>query len=265
VSPNDSEVPSAASSSTPAGRRTEPSDAPASSPQLTLVMPALNEEEAIGATVRGLLDAFAAAAIGLELIVVDNGSSDRTGAIVAELSRHDPRLRLLRRESGHGYGGGILAGLAQARGAWVGWINADGQLAPTDIVRLAGMALRERSPALVKVRRVSRADGFERVVVTLGWNLLCNLLFPSLRSTDVNGSPKLVPRDWLADHPLRSQDWFIDPELLLAARRSGLRVVELAVAGLARGGGRSHVKLATLTEFFCNLMRERLRRHGRGG
>jgi len=228
-------------------------------PQLTLVMPALDEEAAIGATVRGLLDAFAAAAIELELIVVDNGSNDRTGAIVAALAADDPRLRLLRRESGHGYGGGILAGLALANGAWVGWINADGQIAPADVVRLAAVALREPRKALLKVRRVSRADGFERVVVTLGWNLLCNLLFPSLRSTDVNGSPKLVPRDWLTAHPLRSQDWFIDPELLLAARRTGLPVVELAVAGLARGGGRSHVRLATLAEFFRNLVRERLR------
>ncbi len=252
---------------TPAPSARSPADrwtATSTAPQLTLVMPALDEEEAIGATVRGLLDAFAAAAIDLELIVVDNGSRDRTGAIVAKLAADDPRLQLLRRESGHGYGGGILAGLARASGEWVGWINADGQIAPADIVRLAAMALREPRPTLVKVRRVSRADGLERVVVTLGWNLLCNLLFPSLGSRDVNGSPKLVPRDWLAVHPLRSQDWFIDPELLLAARRTGLPVVELGVAGLARGGGRSHVRLGTLAEFFMNLVRERLRRRGRG-
>lgn len=228
-------------------------------PALSLVMPALNEQEAIGATVRDLLDSFAAAAIALELIVVDNGSTDRTGAIVTELAAADPRVRLLRRDSGHGYGGGIRAGLTQAHAPWVGWINADGQIAPSDVVRVARAALAAPGPALVKVRRASRADGFERVVVTIGWNLLANLLFPSLRSADVNGSPKLVRREWLAAHPLHSEDWFIDPELLLAARRAGIAVIEIAVAGLARGGGRSHVRLATLVEFFTNLVKARLR------
>ncbi|MSP15935.1 MAG: glycosyltransferase family 2 protein [Myxococcales bacterium] len=229
----------------------------AAAPDVTLVMPAYDEEAAIGATVGGLLGSFAAAGIRLELIVVDNGSRDRTGAIVAELAAADARVVPVRVAVNCGYGHGIRAGLARATSAWVGWINADGQVAPADVVRIAATALAATAPALLKVRRTTREDGWQRRLVSVLFNQFANALFLGLRSADVNGSPKLVPRAWLTQRPLGSEDWFIDAELLIAAKRHGLPMIEVPVAGLARGGGRSHVRFAALAEFVGNLLRAR--------
>ncbi len=80
-------------------------------PDLSLVMPAFNEEEIVAATVSELLEAFERAGHRLEIVAVDNGSSDRTGAILRELSSRDPRVVPLRVEVNQGYGFGVLAGL----------------------------------------------------------------------------------------------------------------------------------------------------------
>ena len=233
-------------------------------PELSLVMPCYDEQEVVERTVSDLFAAFDAGGRRLELIAVDNGSRDRTGAILAELARREPRLVVARVEVNEGYGKGVLAGLPLARAPWIGLICADGQVAAADVVRLFARAGPEAGARLFKVRRRFRRDGLRRKIVSVIYNVLMTVLYPGIGSIDVNGNPKILPREALERMGLVSTDWFLDAEILIRARSLRLPVVEVDVAGHARGGGRSNVRASTCLEFARHLLEHRLLGRGIG-
>jgi glycosyltransferase involved in cell wall biosynthesis len=230
-------------------------------PQLSLVMPCFNEEEVVAETLGDLRGAFAQHGFDLEIVAVDNGSSDRTGAILEELAAEDPRLVPVRVARNEGYGHGILSGLPACSAPWIGLICADGQVDADDVARLFRDALRSPEPKLFKVRRRFRMDGWLRKLVSVTYNLGTAVLFPGLGSIDVNGNPKILPAEAVRRMQLQSKDWFLDAEIMIKARRMGLPVHETNVFARMRGGGTSNVRPTTCLEFARNLARARL---GRG-
>src|SRR6185295_11956461 len=108
----------------------------APAPQISFVVPAYNEEAILASTVRRLLEAFEKAGVALELVLVDNGSKDRTGAIIAEFAASNPAVRGVRVEVNRGYGYGVLQGFPHCTSPWIGVIPADGQVDAEDVVRL---------------------------------------------------------------------------------------------------------------------------------
>jgi len=221
---------------------------------LSMVVPAYNEEEVVGPTVERLFQAFDKGGYRLELIVVDNGSTDRTGEIVRGLQGRYPGLVLHRVEPNIGYGNGILQGLPKASAEWVGMIPADGQVDAEDVVRLYESAAATNGKIVAKVRRRFRMDGPIRKVVSILYNGFVLLLWPTLGTLDVNGSPKILRREYLAAMRLSSTQWFLDPELMIKAHYMGLRVLELNVFARMRGSGLSHVRASTCWEFFRDLL-----------
>lgn len=221
---------------------------------LSMVMPAYNEQEAIGVTVAHLFQAFSKAGYRLQIVAVDNGSSDRTGEVLAALQVKWPGLLVHRIEVNAGYGNGILQGIPLAEAPWVGMIPADGQVDAEDVVRLYESAAATDGRIVAKVRRRFRMDGPARKVVSIAYNAFVLLLWPTLGSLDVNGSPKLLRRETLAAMRLTSTRWFLDPELMIKAHYMGLRVLELNVFARMRGTGLSHVRAGTCWEFFRDLL-----------
>lgn len=226
-------------------------------PAVSFVMPCYNEEAIVGHTISRLLEAFAHAGHELEIVAVDNGSTDRTGEIIRELAARHPGVVSHRVEINKGYGHGILQGLPLARAPWVGIIPADGQVDPEDVVRLYLSALLAKRPVLAKVRRRFRMDGLDRKIVSVTYNLFVRLLWPRLASLDINGSPKLLPRTALGVMDLHSEGWLLDPEIMIKAHYLGLPVLELNVFARMRGGGMSHVNRSACWEFFRELLEYR--------
>lgn len=227
-------------------------------PRLSLVMPCYNEQEVVAETVGDLRRAFAQHGFALEIVAVDNGSTDRTGAILEELAGRDPELVTVRVHRNQGYGHGILSGIPACTAPWIGLICADGQVDADDVARLFRDAVRSPEPKLFKVRRRFRMDGWLRKVVSVTYNLGTVLIFPGLGSIDVNGNPKILPADALRRMELVSKDWFLDAEIMIKARQMGLAVHETNVFARMRGGGTSNVRPATCLEFARNLVRARL-------
>ncbi len=133
----------------------------------------------------------------------------------------------------------------------------DGQVERHDVGRLFETTRRIKPPALLKVRRRFRMDGLKRKLVSVVYNLVANALFGGLGSIDVNGNPKLFPRELLGRLDLRSKDWFLDAEILIKAKRLRVRVFEMNVFGHMREGGASSVRFGTCLEFVKNLLRAR--------
>lgn len=227
-------------------------------PAVSLAVPCYNEETVLRSTVLRLVEAFAERGIRVELVLVDNGSRDATGRVIDDLVAAG--LPVVKRTVvvNQGYGNGVLCGLAACRAPMIGLVHADGQCDPRDVVRVCETALAAEGPVLVKVRRRFRMDGLRRKIISIFYNGFINVLFPGLGSLDINGSPKVFPRDIYRRMQLRSRDWFIDPEMMLKARDMGVRVVEFNVFAQMRTGGKSHVNTSTCLEFVVNLLKYRL-------
>jgi glycosyltransferase involved in cell wall biosynthesis len=226
---------------------------PAIEPHVSFVMPCYNEESLIGYTIPRLCRAFLNAGYRLELVAVDNGSSDRTGEIIARLKAEGYPIVPWRVEVNQGYGFGVLSGLPLCTAPWVGIIPADGQVDAEDVVRLYESCHNCARPIVAKVFRRFRLDGSNRAVVTAAYNTFMHLLWPAIGSYDVNGSPKIVHRDVLKKLDLRSKDWLLDPELMIKASMLGVEVLEMNAFSRMREGGASHVTSTTALQFLRRL------------
>jgi hypothetical protein len=107
---------------------------------------------------------------------------------------------------------------------------------------------------LGKVRRRFRMDGLSRKIISVFYNLFVRALWPKLGSIDVNGSPKIMPREVITAMNLQSKHWFLDPEIILKAHLMGIRILEFNVFARMRGNGLSHVRVWTCWEFFRNIL-----------
>ena len=223
-------------------------------PDISIVMPAYNEEEIVAYTVRRLAHAFDSAGYKLQLVVVDNGSRDRTGEIIRQLAEEIPTVVPHQVERNEGYGFGVTSGFPLCTARWIGWIPADGQVDAEDVVRLYEALAATNGKCLAKVRRRFRMDGLVRKVVSISYNAFVWLLWPTLGSLDLNGVPKILPREVLGAMQIKSKQWFLDPEIIIKAHYMGIRVMELNVFARIRGGGLSHVRASTCWEFFRGLL-----------
>lgn len=223
-------------------------------PAVSFVMPCFNEEEVIGYTIPKFIAAFEKAGHSLELIAVDNGSTDRTGEIIKKLASRNASVTYHRVEKNEGCGHGILSGFPLCSAPWVGIILADGQVDAEDVVNLYESVAATNGKVLGKVRWRFRMDGLLRKVVSVTYNMFVRLLWPRLQSIDINGNPKILQREILRAMDLKSKGWFLDPEIMIKAHYMGLRVLEFNVFARMRGNGLSHVRPAACWEFFRNLL-----------
>ena len=224
------------------------------SPDLSMVMPCYNEDDILSYTLEKLVDAFDKSKYQLELIAVDNGSSDRTGEIIQEFTKKHASVIYHRVDVNTGYGKGVLEGIKVASAPWIGMIPADGQVDAEDVVRLFEAVLSTDGNVIGKVRRRFRMDGILRKLVSSGFNLFVRVLWPRLESIDINGSPKIVPSKLFEVMELQSTNWLLDAELMIKAHYLGVRILELNVFARMRGNGLSHVRVATCFEFFKHLL-----------
>lgn len=174
----------------------------------------------------------------LEILVVDDGSTDRTREIADEISRADPVVRVVSRPGGPGLGGALRAGYAAARGDLVLYSDADLPFDFHEVARAVRLLEYQEAEVLAAYRFDRTSEGLLRTVYTLVYSALVRLLF-GLRLRDINFSFKLFRRSLLERIELRSEGSFIDAEFLVRARNAGARVIQMGVDYFPRARGRS--------------------------
>ncbi len=222
-------------------------------PDVSIVIPCYNEEECLNDTIPPLAEAFHKAGIDLDLILVDNGSTDATGAVIDQLIADGLPIRKVVVPANQGQGLGFLSGLEQVTGRYAANFCADGQVEPIDVVKVYQAAAGAGRPTLAKARRRYRNDNWVRKVISIGYNGMMQVLFLGLPSIDVNGNPKVLPTDILKQMELSATDWFVEAEVMLKARHLQMPTIEIDVFGLAREGGQSHVRFSAVVEFLKNI------------
>jgi glycosyltransferase involved in cell wall biosynthesis len=207
---------------------------PEERPELSVVMPVFNEQEALPCVLAEALESLSGASFTYEIVLVDDASTDRSLAILEDFQRRHPQvdIRVLRHEHNRGIAAACATLFAAARGRFVFLNGSDGQCPTAECLRL--MELRDRFD-LVVGRRTNKHYTGRRALISWAFNLLPRLLF-GVRTYDAGGV-KLVRRE-LLQIPLCSRGPFGEAERIIRARRRGWRVGVLDVENRPRRGGR---------------------------
>lgn len=221
--------------------------------ELSCVIPAYNEEPCLRPVLRELVAAADARGIAYELIVIDNGSVDRSRQVLEEVQRTVPALRIIRFEQNRGYGGAIHSGMAAARGAYISFTAADGELPAESLMRVYDEVRAGRAD-LCKTRRLRRHDGVWRKLLTLGYALVARLFF-RLTTWDVNGYPVCMTRAVYERLQLTKTDFTLSLEMLYRAQQHRFRVAEVPVQHRKRLGGASHIRWYTALLMLWELLK----------
>ncbi|MFH1086914.1 MAG: glycosyltransferase family 2 protein [Chloroflexota bacterium] len=202
---------------------------------LSVVIPALNEEDGILGTVQRVLaarPALAAMGVALEVLVVDDGSSDGTASAVETLAG----VRLVRHRANRGYGAAIKTGFGCAAGDWLAFLDADGTYPPDHLPRLCA-ALYEGADVAVGSRRSGSASKMPliRRVGNLLWSSLVTLLGNQAVADPASGMRVLRRTACDLLYPLPDGLNFT-PVMSTRAVHEDLRVVEIAIPYEERAG-----------------------------
>lgn len=201
---------------------------------LSVFLPCYNEEGNIRRVVEEVLAFLPSIADDFEIIIVDDGSRDRTGQIADELAAGDPRIRAVHHASNRGYGGALQSGFRAAAKPWVFQTDGDGQFCIADLARLLPLS---RQYDIVAGYRQRRQDNRLRRLNAWLWGKLVQRLL-GFRCRDVDGSFKLYRREIFDHVELRSMGAMISAEVLARAVRAGYTLAEAPVRHRPRIAGR---------------------------
>jgi glycosyltransferase involved in cell wall biosynthesis len=232
---------------------------PITNHSLSVILPAYNEAQIIGSTVSVVYEMLSSWRIDFEIIVVNDGSTDRTGAIVTALAAHDPaRMRLVNHAINQGYGAALVSGFAAASRELTFFMDADGQFTIGDL--RAFFPYIDQYDAVIGYR-IDRQDSWMRKLNAWGWKLLISWVL-GVHVRDIDCAFKLLHTDFLHQHPLETRGAMINAELLYTLTRAGGTYKELAVHHLPRRAGRAtgaklSVILRALRELLVYAYRQR--------
>jgi glycosyltransferase involved in cell wall biosynthesis len=231
-------------------------------PELSVIVLCYKAGESIRQVVDPLHEQLEASGVDYELVLVANywpGQDDPTPAIVEKLAETRPHVVTVITEKGGAMGWDMRSGFAAARGDYLVAIDGDAQNPVEDVIKMY-QRMRRTGADVMKGRRIARFDGFYRRVVSGVYNGLFVLLFRTRGLWDINGKPKGLTRPAYERLALKSDDWFIDAEIVVNARRRGLTVAEMPVIFHRNDERASFVRPSAIFEFLQNMARERFSR-----
>ncbi len=206
--------------------------------KLSLVIPCYNEARSIPDLARRCRDVLLSEPDG-EIILVDNGSTDDSPAVLEQAVAGAGGLRSIRVPVNQGYGHGILSGLAAAQGDILGWTHADLQTDPMDAVRGLELFRRAADPSQLFVKGQRYGRRFSDVAFTTGMSAFeTMLMLRPLR--DINAQPTLFPRSLFERWRSPPDDFALDLYAYVSAKAAGLEVRRFPVRFGERVHGVSH-------------------------
>jgi glycosyltransferase involved in cell wall biosynthesis len=200
--------------------------------RLSIVIPAANEENRIGRMLAAYVPYFAQRyGNEAEMVVVINGSTDRTEAVVRDYVARYPSLRFLVDPNRIGKGGALMLGFAEARGDLIGFVDADGATPPEafdELVQSIGDAGAIIASRWRRESKISPRQPLDRRIASRLFNLLVRLGF-GLRLTDTQCGAKLMRGDAVRKvlPDLGITQWAFDIDLLFQLRRAGYQIREI--------------------------------------
>jgi len=211
--------------------------------KVSIVVPCFNEQETISDLVDCLLSTKEK---DFELILVDNGSGDRTRERIKKSAEDYKFVKGVYLAKNIGYGGGIKAGLEVASGEYVAWTHADMQTLPSDIFKIVNLYYKELNKKnILKGRRVSKRTFLERTITKFFEHIF--QLITKVKIREINAQPKVFNKSIMnmLDFKSMPDDFTFDMYFLLLCQSKGIKIMDHEVFfykrkfGEAKGGGGS--------------------------
>jgi len=217
---------------------------------VSVFLPCHNEEGNIARVAAALEAELPRVAERHEIVVVDDGSRDRTGEIADRLATANLRLKVVHHPVNRGYGAAVISGIQACTQPWVVLCDGDGQFEASDIARLVAKVPQFD---VVVGRRTHRADPLMRRVNGKAWTVLMRLLL-GIRVSDIDCGLKLFRRDLLEGIDLRAKGAMISAELMAQLAARGAKICEVDVRHLPRlTGEQSGASLKVIARAFREL------------
>jgi len=225
--------------------------------KLSVFFPAYNEEDAIESTVTKALNVLPKVAEKWEIIVIDDGSSDRTGEIVKKLIKKEPRIRMITHTPNRGYGAALKSGLYNARYPWIVFTDADGQFDFAEVTNFFEVQ-KKTGADLVVGYYLKRAEPFYRILISkILWELPVFLLF-RLRARAIDCGFKLFSKRVIDKIPRLEAERgpFITTEFLVKAKNEGFKISQVGVHHYPRKAGQATgITLKVALSGYIDLLR----------
>lgn len=193
---------------------------------LSVFFPTFNEEKNVENTITKAIKVLEDLKLNYEVIIVDDGSTDKTPELTQQLSKKFKNVKVVRHQKNVGYGGALKTGFSNAKYSWVAFADSDGQF---DFSEIKLFLEKTDDADLILGYRLNRNDAFSRKVFTFGWALIAKVLL-GLRARDYSCGFKLIKKEvFEAVSPLKTEEKVTQIEFLVKAKRKKFRFAEVGV------------------------------------
>ncbi len=221
---------------------------------LSIFFPAHNEEQNIERVVEAARAVAKEVADRFEVIVVNDGSKDRTREVAEGLAAKYPEVRVVNHEVNRGYGGALQSGFKAAQYEYVFFSDGDGQFDLNELKQLVPFV---PEYDLVLGYRIKRSDPFYRWLNAKLYALFIRLIH-GLKVKDIDCAFKLIKKSVLESFPLQSNGALISAELLIRAKHAGFKWKEIGVHHYPRQfGQQTGAKLKVILRMFREVWKLR--------
>jgi len=223
---------------------------------ITVFFPCYNEQNNLPRTIRAAHEVLQKLKTDFEIIIVDDGSSDRTGQIADELASTDDRIKVIHHRTNLGYGAALQSGFKTATKQLIFYTDSDGQF---DISEMPPLLPLMKRFDVVSCYRLNRQDGLIRRINGWCWTkLVCFLL--GIRIRDIDCAFKLYKKEIFDNIELSSAGALIDAEILARATRKGYCTTQTGVHHYPRKAGKqTGANLRVICRAFWELIKLRRR------
>lgn len=218
---------------------------------LSVFFPCYNEQDNVENTTRQAVAVCESFTDDFEVIIVNDGSSDRTGEIAEQLAQELDVVRTVHNSPNLGYGGALQSGFKAATKEWIFYTDGDGQFDIAEITKLLPL---RGALTIVSAYRLDRQDSWIRRLNAWCWSKLVNRVF-GMNVRDIDGAFKLYPAKLFQEIELRSMGALIDAEILAKASRLGYTITQLGVHHYPRTAGeQSGANIRVILRAFKELL-----------
>ncbi len=216
---------------------------------ISVFFPFHNEQENIRRVYESACDVLKKTGVDYEIILVDDGSTDKTREIADAIAAADPRVRAVHHPVKSGYGAALQSGFRAATKALVFYTDGDCQFDLNDLPPLLPLM---QQYDIVSCFRINRRENLRRRLNAWCWTRLINFLF-GLKIRDMNCAFKLYKRKIFDVIKMESKGSLLNSEILARATRHGFTITQVGVRHYPRAAGKAGPKTKVIFRAFWEL------------
>lgn len=219
--------------------------------ELSIIFPIYNEEKGLRKSVTEIILLLEPLFSHIEVLAVNDASKDNSLKILEELQRQDKRIKLISHNQNEGYGAALRTGLKNSKYDWIFFTDSDMQFNPAELKTF--LPYTKDFDFIIGCRK-NRADSLKRKTISFVYNRIIRIIF-QLPLKDVDCAFKLMRKSDLQKIDFFSNSFFVSAEIMVKAKKMGIRIKEMGVNHYPRTSGKSTVTYGRVIKSMFDLLK----------